>query len=114
MPSESRRELLRWSAVALIVIYLLSGVTALAYEVLWVRMLSLQFGVSIFGVVATAVAFMAGLGTGSLYGAKKQPRLSAPVTLFAVLELGIASYALLLPTLLRYSDDVLGTVLSSL
>jgi len=47
-------------------LYLLSGVISLAYEVLWIRMLSLQFGVSIFGVVVTVTAFMAGLGGGAV------------------------------------------------
>jgi hypothetical protein len=40
--------------------YCLSGFTSLAYEVLWSRMLSMQFGVSIFGVVLTVAAFMIG------------------------------------------------------
>ena len=57
----------RWLLLA---IYFVSGVTGLAYEVLWARMLSLQFGVSIFGVVITVAAFMAGLGGGSLLGAR--------------------------------------------
>ena len=57
-----------WWAVA--ILYCLSGLTSLAYEVLWARMLSMQFGVSIFGVVLTVAAFMIGLGLGSLAGVK--------------------------------------------
>jgi spermidine synthase len=81
--------------------YALSGFTSLAYEVLWSRMLSMQFGVSIFGVVLTVAAFMIGLGLGSLAGAKWARRCAKPLVLFAALELAIALYALLLPGLLH-------------
>ena len=53
----------------LLLAYTGSGITALSYEVLWARLLGLQFGVSIFGVVVTIAAFMAGLGLGSVWGA---------------------------------------------
>jgi spermidine synthase len=82
-------------------LYALSGLVGLAYEVLWARMLSLQFGVSIFGVVLTVSAFMAGLGAGSLLGARWASRLRNPLLLFALLELAIALYALGLPAMLQ-------------
>ena len=55
-------------AIGLLILYSLSGLVALSYEVLWMRMLSLQFGVSNFGVVITVSAFMLGLGLGSILG----------------------------------------------
>jgi spermidine synthase len=82
-------------------LYCLSGVTSLAYEVLWSRMLSMQFGVSIFGVVLTVAAFMIGLGLGSLAGVKWARLCNKPLLLFAVLEIAIALYALVLPSLLQ-------------
>ncbi len=88
-------------------LYLLSGVISLAYEVLWIRMLSLQFGVSIFGVVVTVTAFMAGLGLGSLAGSLWGRRISHPLRWFALLEGGIALFALLTPQLLRSLDGSL-------
>ena len=88
-----------WWLVAFL--YGLSGATSLAYEVLWARMLSMQFGVSIFGVVLTVAAFMFGLGLGSLAGARWAKKCNAPLALFAVLEMAIAIYALLLPSLLQ-------------
>ncbi len=77
--------------------------TSLAYEVLWSRMLSMQFGVSIFGVVLTVAAFMFGLGAGSLAGVKWAKISKNPLALFAILEIGIAIYALILPTLTQTS-----------
>ncbi len=99
----------RAMAWALLCLYGATGVTALAYEVLWTRMLSLMFGVSIFGVVFTVTAFMAGLGVGSFVcsgrGAGKSAR--AALALLALLEAGIALYALTLPLLMPWLDGLL-------
>lgn len=78
--------------------YTLSGVVALAYQVLWARLLSLQFGVSIFGITVTAAAFMLGLGVGSLIGASWCARRRHPLSIFAAIEFAIALFALALPT----------------
>ena len=82
-------------------LYGLSGLTSVAYEVLWARMLSLQFGVSVFAVVLTVSAFMAGLGAGSLFVSRRANKIKKPLLLLAALEGGIALYALLLPLLLQ-------------
>lgn len=87
-----------------LLLYLFSGITSLAYEVLWTRMLSLQFGVSIFGVVITVAAFMLGLGLGSVSGSHWGGRLRHPLRGFALLEAGVALFALLTPPLLRALD----------
>ena len=94
----------------LLVIYFVSGVTGLAYEVLWARMLSLQFGVSIFGVVITVAAFMAGLGGGSLMGARwARFTRFPPLLIFAALEGGVGLYALGIPWLQQLVDTALGS-----
>ncbi|NOY71060.1 MAG: spermine synthase [Gammaproteobacteria bacterium] len=95
----------RWSGVV-VALYCVSGVTALAYQVLWARMLALQFGVSIFGIVATVAAFMLGLGAGSLIGARW--RLSwQPLFLLALLEAGVALFAIAIPFLFDLSGGLL-------
>ena len=86
-------------------IYGCSGATSLAFEVLWARMLSLQFGVSIFGVVVTVAAFMAGLGLGSLLALRRGIR--RPLLVFALLEGGVAVYAVALPWIFKWADTVL-------
>ncbi len=85
-------------------LYFFSGGVGLAYQVLWARMLSLQFGVSIFGVVVTAAAFMLGLGLGALLGGRQSQLQNNPLRLFALIEICIAAYALLLPFILRLVD----------
>lgn len=92
------------------ILYACSGATSLAFEVLWARMLSLQFGVSIFGVVVTIAAFMAGLGLGSLLAARWLRNRPRPLLIFSIIEGGIAVYALILPWLLGYAEGVLATV----
>ena len=84
-----------------VALYALTGLTSVAYEVLWVRMLSLQFGISVFAVVLTVAAFMAGLGAGSLTAAHQIDKFRNPLRVLALLEAGIACYALLLPLMLR-------------
>lgn len=99
----------RFLSAVLAALYTLSGLTSLAYEVLWARMLSQQFGVSIFGVVITVVAFMAGLGAGSWIGERWRGRAS-PLFIFGLLEAGVAAYALCLPWLLRLLEQQLAGV----
>ncbi len=48
-------------------LFLLSGITALVYEIVWARMLTLVFGHTIFSVSIVLAAFMTGLGFGSYY-----------------------------------------------
>jgi len=49
------------------VCFVLSGATALIYEVLWARMLGLVFGATTLAVSAVLAAFMGGLAIGSAF-----------------------------------------------
>ena len=48
-------------------LFFFSGVTALIYEIVWTRMLTLVFGHTVFSVSIVLSAFMAGLGFGSYF-----------------------------------------------
>jgi len=104
MDNNSTTAVSRRLGIILISLYLISGAASLGYEVLWARMLSLQFGVSIFGVVVTVTAYMAGLGIGSLLGAYWSQTTKHPLRLFAILELSVAAAALLIPGLFQVMD----------
>lgn len=97
----------------LVILYLLSGMTSLAYEILWTRMLSLQFGVSIFGVVATVTAFMGGLGAGSLLGTRWSRAIASPLRLFALLEIAVAISAFLAPQIFNVVQGSLNGIAAS-
>ncbi len=93
-------------AVLLLLLYGLSGVTALAYEVLWTRMLSLLFGISILGVVVTVAAFMLGLGLGSFLGCRWQGSMRNSLRVLAAIEIAVALYALALPTMMQFMQGM--------
>jgi len=58
-------------------LFFCSGVTALVYEIVWTRMLTLVFGHTVFSVSVVLSAFMAGLGFGSYLFGVAIDRLSA-------------------------------------
>lgn len=104
---------LRTLGLVLAFLYLISGAASLAYEILWTRMLSLQFGVSIFGVVVTVTAYMAGLGVGSFIGVHWSCLTTRPLRLFALIELFVAATALLLPVIFQSVDAQFSTLATS-
>jgi len=55
----------RWLLLALAVFFFCSGLSALVYQVLWLRMLGWVFGVTIYAASAVWATFMAGLAIGS-------------------------------------------------
>src|SRR5262245_18443203 len=91
----------RWTFPALVALYLLSGATALVYEVVFTKHLALGFGSSAPAVSTVLGAFMAGLALGSALGGRYADRLKRPLAAYALLELGIGAYAVLAPLLFR-------------
>ena len=82
-------------------IFCISGVSALIYQVAWQRILVLHSGVGMYSIAMIVAAFLAGLGIGSYWGgviSKKLSQLSA-LRVFAFLELGVGLFALLSPYL---------------
>ena len=57
-------------------LFFLSGITALIYEIVWTRMLTLVFGHTVFSISVVLAAFMAGLGLGSYLFGYAADRLS--------------------------------------
>ena len=82
-------------------IFILSGASALIYEVIWMRQLTLVFGSTVFATSTVLTAFMAGLALGSYYFGRKidESKLS-PLKLYAFLEVGIGGFCIIWPLLL--------------
>lgn len=74
-------------------VFLLSGVSALLYQITWQRSLMLIYGSNIESVAMVVSAFLLGLGLGNLVGGvlSRWSRFS-PVLLFAVVELLVGVY----------------------
>jgi len=72
------------------------GFCGLAYEVIWMRLLNLTFGSSVYAFSTMLTAFLAGIGLGSLCMASRLNREEEPWRLFGWFEMGIAFFGLLL------------------
>jgi spermidine synthase len=88
------------------VCFVFSGATGLIYEVLWARMLGLVFGATTLAVSTVLAAFMGGLALGSAIAGRLAQRIRKPVSVYGWIEIGIAVYALLVPFLFRWVDNL--------
>ena len=84
----------------LLLLYGLSGAAALIYQVLWVRLLGLTFGVTVHAAATVLASFMAGLAAGSTLGGRVADRVRNPLRVFGVIELAAGVTALASPALL--------------
>ncbi|TAK07023.1 MAG: tetratricopeptide repeat protein [Candidatus Manganitrophaceae bacterium] len=82
------------------ILFFFSGVTALIYQMVWMRELVLVFGASMFAISTLLTAFMGGLALGSDFFGRRADRYSNPLRVYGLLELGIGGYAFLVPFLL--------------
>jgi spermidine synthase len=69
----------------------ISGLSALIYQLIWVRLLGLVFGVSSFAVATVVAVFLLGLGLGSWYFGKLSERTDNPLRIYMFVEVGIAA-----------------------
>jgi len=78
-------------------LFVASGATALIYQIIWQRLLTLVMGADAHSTTIIVASFMAGLGLGSLAGGYVADRAGqrARFWAFAACELAIAAFALL-------------------
>src|SRR5262245_18631138 len=81
----------------LLLCFFLSGLAALIYETAWTQEFAFVFGTSELAVVTVLAAYMGGLATGAAVAGRYGPRVSRPVLVYGLLELGIAIAALAVP-----------------
>jgi len=81
-------------------LFLVSGAAGLIYEITWTRIFGEVFGNTVFAVSTVLTAFMLGLALGGWLFGRIADRTALPLKLYALLELAIGIYALILPTLL--------------
>ena len=72
----------------------ISGSSALVYQLIWVRLLGLVFGVSSFAVATVVAVFLLGLGLGSYFFGKWSERTENPLRIYMYVEVGIAVVSL--------------------
>src|SRR5512134_336880 len=77
-----------------LVLFALTGFSALCLQVAWQRVISIHGGVDLFSSATVVAAFMAGLGLGNLLGGAVADRLGARLSIlaFAVANLAIGLF----------------------
>src|SRR6266480_4490083 len=73
------------------VVLFLSGISALIFETLWLRLSGLAFGNSIWAAALILSSFMAGLALGTAIAASSKLRIR-PLKLYAALEIAVAVF----------------------
>lgn len=90
----------QWLLPLLVVLFFGSGACALVYQVMWLRLLSLVFGVTVYAASTVLAGFMAGLGVGSFFGGRLAARFSRPLAAFGAAEALVGITAFVSPFLL--------------
>ncbi len=76
-------------------LFFLSGVAGLTLQVVWMYRLGLVFGNAAYATAATLASFFLGLAIGGWLWGKWAARLRRPLTVYGLMELGVALTALL-------------------
>ncbi|MBD3271139.1 MAG: hypothetical protein GF384_01210 [Elusimicrobia bacterium] len=76
-----------------LLIILVSGMTALAYEVIWSRQLLLYLDTSIYAFATTLAIFLFGISAGSIGISYVIKRLKDPVALMGMFQIGIGIFS---------------------
>jgi len=101
MSFNKHRQALSTCTNPLILLFLLlSGSCGLVYEILWLKMLTLVIGNSVFSITTVLTAFMGGLALGIFLAGRYMDRIKNPLRTYGLLEGGIGIYVLLLPLLI--------------
>src|SRR5262245_51867188 len=91
----------------LYVFFLLSGISALLYQVIWAKKLALLFGVTTYAISTTVSVFMLGLALGSGYVGRLADRVQNRLKVYFYLELGIGISAACSLILLKAIDQLI-------
>ena len=87
-------------------LFFFSGIAGLIYQVLWLRRLSLVFGVTVYAASTVLAAFMAGLAIGSLLAGRVLRRQVPALQAFGVAEILVGVTGLASPMLLDAASSL--------
>ncbi len=72
--------------------FILSGMAALMYEIVWIRPLELIFGSTVYALSTMLSAFLAGFSLGSFLYGRKADAVKSPLMMFIKIEAAIGIY----------------------
>ncbi|MDG1478495.1 MAG: hypothetical protein P8R54_02845 [Myxococcota bacterium] len=93
----------------LLVLYTLSGLAGLAWQVLWVRAWTPVLGAGLEAVSAVTATFLAGLGIGGLLAGRLR---GTPLKAYAALEAGVGLWGAALPAVLAALSIPMATMMA--
>ncbi|MGA1844573.1 MAG: fused MFS/spermidine synthase [bacterium] len=85
---------------------LLSGSCGLIYEIIWMKMLTLVIGNTVFSITTVLSAFMLGLALGSFLAGRFIGRVKEPLRTYGILQGGIGVYVLILSGLVTGTEPL--------
>lgn len=94
----------------LLAAFVLSGMAALVYELAWIRPLQFLLGSTTYTISIIFAAFMSGLALGSFIVSKYVDRIKHLVRTYALIELGIGLYGILLLSMFNMLPKIYNTI----
>jgi spermidine synthase len=91
-------------ALVVLALFFCSGATALVYEVIWAKYLSLMFGSTIYAQTVVLAVFMGGLALGNRIFGGWADKLRRPIRAYGLVEMVIGIYAFAFPVLNGLAD----------
>ena len=91
--------------------FFLSGLSALVYEVVWMRMLTVTFGSTVFSATTVISAFMGGLALGAYVAGKFVDSIKSDesaLKIYGALELFVGVYCIFTPLIFFFCDILYG------
>lgn len=96
---------LRKIETSLSLVFFLSGVAALVYQVAWQRLLTLYYGVGSISITLIVSVYMFGLGFGALVGGFLAERVKKKLYLYFFIELLIGFFGLISLSFIQYLGE---------
>ncbi len=90
----------------ILLLFFCSGATALVYEVIWSKYLTLLFGSTIQAQTVVLAVFMGGLALGNRLFGSRADRARQPLALYGYLEVAVGLYAFFFSSIYKVADGV--------
>ncbi|MCC6503613.1 MAG: fused MFS/spermidine synthase, partial [Deltaproteobacteria bacterium] len=81
----------------ILLFFFLTGLTGLAYELVWIRLLILSFGSTQFAITTVLATFMAGLALGSVIFGRVVDKYRSPLKVYGIIEILLGIYCVISP-----------------
>ncbi|MBE9528764.1 MAG: fused MFS/spermidine synthase, partial [Proteobacteria bacterium] len=91
---------------AIWILFFGSGLTGLTYQVVWTKLLTLTFGVTVLAVSTVLTCFFGGLALGGYLGGRWVDKYGDGFKWYGVAEFGIGIYALVFGVLITLNNSV--------